>query len=147
MRVRVAPTTTTTPTPNSNGRGARVECILLQIPLRKCKGSVCQKPQVCVSPRTATRAHMLMAHPGVRKMRNIEQHQMEKASFPVVGRGNKHPARTDAAPTVLIQTWREQPSSPNTGFEERPPLRISKSRLAEYHMFRRARRAIPAERH
>ena len=147
MRARCARTTTTTRTPNPYGRDAPVECILLQIPLRKCKGSVCQKAQACVSLRTATRAHMLMAHPGVPKMQNIEKHQVEKASFPVVGWGNKRPARTDVAPMVLIQTWGKQSSSANAEFEEWQPLRISKSGLAEYHMFRRAGRAIPAERH
>ena len=147
MRARGAPTATTTPTPYPYGRDAPVECIILQIPLRKCKGSACQKPQVCVSLRTAARALMLMAQPAVRKMQDIEKHQVEKASFPVVGWGNKHPARTYVAPMVLIQTWGAQSSSTNAEFEEWQPLRISKSWLAEYHMFRRVGRAIPAECH
>ena len=147
MRARGARTTTTTRTPNPYGRDAPVECILLPIPLRKCKGSVCPKSQACVSLRTAARAHVFMAHPGVRKTQNVEQHQIEKASFPVVSWGNKHPARTDVAPMVLIQTWGKTTFPPNAEFEERQPLRISKSRLAEYHMFRRAGRAVPAERH
>ena len=41
------------------------------------------------------------------------KHQVEKASFPAVGWGNKRPARTDVAPMVVIQTWEKQ-SSPQT---------------------------------